>query len=709
MSHMKFIITALLFIFVINSQAQDTYHTQLLEELTDNYGLSNSEYLFTSTENGNLTARYNYGNANVQDSDIANLSFSKLTTVDVLGVGNNQWDIGMGNRIQESISDQDIVLVTFWARRNSEDSELFLFAEDVNSFEKEYYISVGLTPDWTQYFIAFEASKNYVINEMAIGFHFGAQIQNIEIGGFTALNYNDQYPLDQVPSSFSTFGYEGMEEDAQWRVDANARIETNRKANLTINISDMNGDPVQGAVVEVKQIAHEFGFGSAIVPSRFPGNDATLSIYTDKILDLDGEGHGFNVAVTENALKWDGWEDEWIGSPEETASAIQWLSDNNITTRGHTLIWPGFQYMPDDIAANQNDLSYLRNRINGRIETMLNHPVIGELITEWDVLNEIAVNRDLEGAFMADPNYNTGREVYEEILSKVKDTNPATKMYINDYVVLSGGGSGNNVINRYKQFLDELDANPTDFDGIGFQAHIGAQPTSIIKLLDVLQDFSTRYNKRIKITEFDMNELIDGDIQRMYMEDFLTASFSHDYVDAFIMWGFWDGNHWKQNAPMFDLQWNIKPAGEGFIQKVFNDWWTEEMTLSDDGAASIRAFKGKHRITVSYNGQEKIIETTLSEDQNIDVQLDEVVSVENILNSVFTISPNPATSGLITISYPTDIQDVSARIFSANGKEVATPFNIKSDNALQIDIASGIYFIAINSDRGNITKRIIIE
>jgi len=596
--NMRIIISAILICIGYLSNAQDSYHQNLLQDLAENYGITNSEYLFTSTENGNIVTRYNYGNASVENTDIENLSFSKVTTVNVPSAGVNQWDTGMGNRNQLTIDDEDIVLVTFWGRRNSDASELFLFAEDANDFSKEYYISMPLTPDWTQYFVAFKSSKNYAVDQMALGFHFGAAVQNVEIGGFTAMNFKQQYPIEEIPSSFTTFGYEGMEEDALWRVEANERIVTHRMADLNINVTDMNGDPIQGATVEVEQLAHDFGFGSAVVPSRFPGNDATLSIYTDKIMDLDGEGHGFNVAVTENALKWDGWEEEWIGSPEETASAIQWLADRNISTRGHTLIWPGFQYMPNDISANQNDLDYLRNRINERIETMLNHPTIGDLVTEWDVLNEIAVNRDLEGAFMADPNYDTGREVYEEIL---------------------------------------------------------------------------------------------------------------DYVDAFIMWGFWDGNHWKQNAPMFDLEWNLKPAGEGFIQKVFNDWWTETTTQTTNGIATIRAFKGRHKITVTYAGQEKVVETELNTDEQINIQLEEVVDVDNQLTEKFKISPNPVSDGTLVISFPSNIQGVSATIYTSEGKEAKKIERIESGRSFNVDLTSGIYYINLNSNQGIATKKIVVK
>ena len=54
--------------------------------------------------------------------------------------------------------------------------------------------------------------------------------------------------------------------------------------------------------------------------------------------------------------------------------------------------------------------------------------------------------------------------------------------YINDYVTLSGGGSGQSVTDRYKQYIQEILDSGAKVDGIGFQCHIGVQPTSILKI-----------------------------------------------------------------------------------------------------------------------------------------------------------------------------------------------------------------------------------
>jgi hypothetical protein len=144
-------------------------------------------------------------------------------------------------------------------------------------------------------------------------------------------------------------------------------------------------------------------------------------------------------------------------------------------------------------------------------------------------------------------------------------------------------------------------------------------------------------------------------------------SFSHPAVDAFIMWGFWDGNHWHQNAPIFNLDWSIKPSGQAYIDKVFNAWWTNEETNSDlAGKASFRPYKGKHKITVTKDGKEKIQEVLLSNDTEVDITMDITSSTNDDQKSDFKIFPNP-TANDITIERSQN-NKVEINIMTTDGK-----------------------------------------
>jgi len=702
-------IIVLLFIALsFNLSSQDAYHTSLLADLKDNYGLEDEVFLLPNTEQQVFSQTFLYGNQTSEDILYTDQTFSISKSISIPTAGNNAWDVGMGTGSISTVTTDDLILVTFWAKQTSSNSQVFVYAEDGIDFEKEFYFSTSFTPDWTQYFVAFQSVKNYNVDRLRFGFHLASQAQDVEIAGLAVFNYEDKYEISDLPSSFSPFNYEGSELDAPWRELADIRIESIRKADLNINVIDMEGNAVEGASVHVGMQQHDFGFGSALVTCRFPGNNCFDQTYVDKVLDLDGEGHGFNECVNENALKWRAWEQEWLGTPEETVAAFTWLNDQGITMRGHNLLWPGSSYLPNDINDNLNDIDYLRNRIDGRIEEMITHPELSSVVRDWDILNEITTNRTLENAFDSDPTLENGRKFYNEIYNKVRVLDPTLELYINDYMAISSGSA--NLVSRYKMFLDELLADNVPFDGIGFQAHIGSVPNSIPQVEQIFNEFYQRYGKRMKITEFDMNPIIDESIQGDYMRDFLTLTFSHPGMDAFIMWGFWDGNHWKNNAPMFYENWTLKPSGEAFIQKVFNDWWTDETILSDtNGVANFRPFKGKHRITITKGNVSSEIEIELINDETIEVVLDGFSNISDFENNQFVLISNPSIDGTYGIEYPTKYNDVTIEVYDINSKLVSTHSSVNSGRLIQNDMPSGLYLLKIKYSDKEVLRRLIVQ
>jgi len=424
------------------------------------------------------------------------------------------------------------------------------------------------------------STQTYNAGEMNIGLHLAFDAQQIEFGGYNLVNFDNNHALEDLPLDLHNELYGGHEADAPWRAQAVARIEQYRKADLTIEVVDQSGNPISGAQVTVDMDQHLYGFGSAIATTRLAGNSNQDMTYQNKILDMDGQGHGFNTLVNENSLKWRAWEQGWAGTKAESVNAIQWATQNNITMRGHNGIWPGVSFLPPDIvtAIDNLDLPYIKTRIFDHIDEKFGYPGIEGVILDWDIINEFTQNEDIANAFQTDPNYTTGREIYTEIINKVRTDYPNVKQYINDYVTLSFGNNSSSAYTTYKQYIQEqFDAN-AGFDGIGFQAHIGSSPTSIYMVYDILEDFYQSFGVEAKITEYDLDAQVDDITAGNYLRDFLTMCFSHPSTNAFLTWGFWDGAHWKGNAPFYNLDWTIKPAGQQFIDLVFGEWWTNETT-----------------------------------------------------------------------------------------------------------------------------------
>lgn len=690
-----------LLFFILSSlslsiNAQDAYHQDLEAFLLEEYNVENGAYLFYDNEIDNANNYFTYGSMSVQTETAVGEAFGSYINYTVSNPGNNAWDAGANTRNTSAVSKGDVILISFWAKRLSGTSELIAFSEDGNDFSKEYYFEIVLSNNWQRYFISFEASKDYATNNLANGFHMASIAQEFQIGGYTAYNFGTQYAPGDLPGDVSNVTYEGADPDAPWRALAQARIENIRKADLEIKVVDENNNVIEGADVSIEMQSHEFGFGTAVVSCRFPGNDCFNQIYVSKLVDLDGEGHGFNVAVSENFLKWDGWEEQWIGTPDQAASAVVWMEERGIDMRGHTLVWPGWGNLPDDMQQNATNYEYMLNRLEDRIEEMLTHPVLSEYITEWDVLNEITTNRDLEYSFDNYAPYSNGRELYQTIFNKFEELQPDFKGYVNDYIVLSGGGFGNTVENRYKSFLNELRDSGVKWDGIGFQCHIGSQPTSILKIQQVFDEFFQLYGKRIKITEFDIDPTLSPELQAQYLDDFLTMIYSHPAVDAFLMWGFWDGNHWKGNAPMFDIDWNLKPSGQTFIDKVFNEWWTEASKISDvNGLANFNGFKGTYEITITKDGKSQVYDYTFTGDDSIELLFNGLSNIDNIKKDVFEISPNPSYRGNIAINAFEEVHIESIQVYQNSGKLLKTFHAPNQPQNIQLNLQAGAYILKI--------------
>lgn len=707
---MKNFVPILFLFFTAYLPAQDAYHTSLQNELTSTYGLPQGQWVLNDNEQANLEDDFWYGDVEAQNLDAVDQSFSKKVQFQIGVSGQDQWDIGYGIRNKTYIAKGSSCLLVVWLRSAGEEGKLSLFVEQVETYDKEAYLTYELGNDWTRFLIPFNADETYNIGSLTIGLHLAWKAQTIEMGGLAVLNYGPSVPINDLPNQINNDKYGGWEPDAPWRLEAAKRIEEHRKSNLTLKVENSDGIPIPNAQVKVEMLQHEYAFGSAAVSRLFAGNKDHNEVYESKLLDLDGKGHGFNWVVFENSLKWPGWEDNWITTKAEKIKAIEWLRNHDIQIRGHTLVWPGWNNLPDDMELNQDKPDYLRQRIMDHLEDILTHPGIPGNIEEWDVLNEITTNRDLERALFNKPGYETGREIYVDIFEKIAALDPHVGTYINDYVTISQANTEGEQYNLKKQFIGEVIASGVQLDGIGFQAHIGGFPTSILDVYAILEDFYTAFGKTAKITEYDTDEVMGDELAATYLRDFLTMVFSHPSTDGFLMWGFWDGAHWHGNAPLFYRDWTLKPAGETFINMVFREWWTTEDLQTDiNGECSLRGFKGNYKISVETSAGTVVDTVQLTDDLSLTLTGQELtVGIqENELFSDIRIFPNPAHSFLF-MENPGNL-NLNIRIVDVLGRVVWEKRNLSSSAEIPLEFGSGLFILILETDGQVITKPFVVQ
>ncbi|MGA2327764.1 MAG: endo-1,4-beta-xylanase [Bryobacteraceae bacterium] len=505
----------------------------------------------------------------------------------------NAWDIGIHCANTQASQRGDVILASFWMRTTSSARNgvgyTTLVVENKTTYTKSGQRTASAGADWKKVEVPFSMAETYSAGAMWVGFWLAYGTQEIEIGGLSLMNYGQNYPIQSLPGYY----YEGHEADAAWRAPAAERIERLRKADIAVVVHDGSGNPVENATVHLKMKRHAFGFGSAVsytsVTQRPQYQSALLA--------------NFNMAVPGNELKWPNWEPNHVPA----TAMIDWLRQNGIpNVRGHNLIWPDQSHLPADVIGmllnppvNQ---AALRTRINNHIAGIVNF-YKGEL-PEWDVVNEPVSSHDVQDVL--------GNAEMAVWFQKAREADPAAKLFVNEYNIVENGGYDLTRQDTFYQIVQTILDNGGPLDGIGMQSHFQTDAlTPPPRVLEVLDRFAL-FGKDIEITEFDVN-ITDEQLQADYTRDFLTASFSHPSIKNFMMWGFWEGDHWRPNAAMFRNDWSTKLNYDVWRNLVYGQWWTDvEGDTGHDGVYRARGFLGDYDVQVTVNGQTQTLPLTVS-------------------------------------------------------------------------------------------------
>src|SRR5207249_1964508 len=107
----------------------------------------------------------------------------------------------------------------------------------------------------------------------------------------------------------------------------------------------------------------------------------------------------------------------------------------------------------------------------------------------------------------------------------------------------------------------------------------------------------------VRITELDIDSN-DEKLQADYLRDFLTASFSHPNVNGIMVWGFWEGAHWRPNAAMYRKDWTPRPIASVWKDLIYKQWWTDQHASTNDrGVAKSRGFLGDYEVAATASGR----------------------------------------------------------------------------------------------------------
>ncbi len=381
---------------------------------------------------------------------------------------------------------------------------------------------------------------------------------------------------------------------ADWKSDADARIEQFRKGNFTVHLVDVAGKPISGAMT-CRQTRSDFLFGCCVNGDPYKDDENTRN-YERYILDH------FNIVTCENAMKW--WTLQPTNAAPDYAQAdawAKWAAEHHLPLRGHSLLWEKTKWVQPWLQdLNADDL---RKAVDAHLAEVIER--YRGKVCSWDVLNE-----QLSGDFYVS---RLSADFPAALYKRAAQLDPAARLYTNEYSILTLPER----VEKYATLIEQLKASGAPISGIGIQDHglqrfhipattrptsrpeagaaRGPEPDEIYASLERL----ARLQLPITLTEISVASA-DEELKADSIDMFYRVAFSHPRVEAIVLWGFWEKRHFKKiQGALVAADWTPLPAGKALDHLLLDEWRTRaEAKAGADGVAVFRGFFGEYDISV---------------------------------------------------------------------------------------------------------------
>ena len=483
----------------------------------------------------------------------------------------------------------DAVLATLWLRSgDARPAQIRLVVEEsAASTGRSLAAALTAEREWRKVELPFQVVADAAAGTVEAQLWLGHPGQTIEVAGLTLTDHGPQ-PLRMIAPQAT---YAGRSADAPWRAAALARIAGERRTRLSVQVEDAYGSPLPQAMVAVRVAAPLLRFGTAVAAERLLGAGAEDARYRDELV------RRFTSAAPENALKWAERERD----PSLGDRAVAWLTAHRLPVRGHALVWPRREQLPDDLRDRADDPVLISDRLDRYLQDTLT--AFRGRLTAWDVVNDpYSADLLLSGDDLAP---------LQRWFATARRIDPDTPRFLNLYGVLDDGGADRRRQDYYERLIAALLATGTPLDGLGLQCHQDRNLTPPARLQALLARFA-RFALPIHITEFEV-DLDDEGLQADYTRDALTVFASEPAVQTVLAWGFWAGDHHRPQAAMLRPDWSEKPNGQVWNELVLGSWSGTATAISDaQGACVLTSMRGGLEFTVRHAGRTATLMRTVT-------------------------------------------------------------------------------------------------
>lgn len=420
-------------------------------------------------------------------------------------------------------------------------------------------------------------------------------------------------------------------------------IEINRKGDLTINVKDNYGQPVEGAAVTINQTDRDFLIG-AFEPIINSGREPWEQI---KSIGCNYATAGFYWSNTEPT------EGNFLFDEINNSLGVTDLHEMGFKIKAHALIYL-IKYVVPEYLKTKN-YEQLNQTIYDHVYTLVD--TYKDKIDIWNVVNEASA----EGA-----NLNLTKEEMIHIIKTgvraIRDADPDGQIIVNNAFFWFNehttgtflyGPNEDNYSQPIHEFLDLLETENVDYDIVGQQMYSGGYSSIFIDagletqgLTASTFDFSTmseimdaleKYDKPVHITEQSVSgtwnhtsdwpgagwwhNKWDAQTQADFLTQYYTLVFSKPKAEAVTWWGLSDSHAFMKEGTWFDENGDPKP-----IFYALKDWIANHTTntvgvTDENGNVTFRGYGGEYNITVEHKGEVLTNHTHITEQTSQELAL----------------------------------------------------------------------------------------
>lgn len=400
--------------------------------------------------------------------------------------------------------------------------------------------------------------------------------------------------------------YDSLWNDPALEARIQQGIETHRKGDFTVTLTDKQGKPMRNATVEIRQVRHEFQFGANLFMLNGFKADAENRQYENVFKSL------FNTACV--PFYWKTLEPE-PGKVRFAANStpiyrrpppdavVDFCKKNGLAPKGHTLVWDHpVHAVPDWLPTDTTEIKRL---ITQRIRQLAER--YGNDVLTWDVVNEV---------LQSHPQIPLPRNYALFAFGEAQRLFPkSTRLMINE-VTTSSWQNYRKEYSPYYLLIENLKAKGASIGGIGLQFHffneqlhedvangITMRPQDIINALDLYGQFGVPLHvSEITIPTLPYNQM-GLERQATMTRNFYRLWFSHPAVEAIIWWNVADGTALagedKWNGGLVNKDFSPKPSYT-VLNDLINQEWKTNLTVqqTDTAPVQFRGFYGEYIIRV---------------------------------------------------------------------------------------------------------------